>query len=161
MPYAAGRIAMITAALAALAWSIAAMPVMAQSGKTAGTTAGRFTVENPTLENLGFEWAITGDANRNASVAVEFRRVGDAAWRKGLPLVRIGGDPGVAGDGTEDVFRNEARYFVDLARQRLRARAHTLWEAQIAHPFVRGIGDGTLPPELFGHWLNLVIHGSF
>ena len=52
MPYAAGRIAMITAALAALAWSIAAMPVMAQSGKTAGTTAGRFTVENPTLENL-------------------------------------------------------------------------------------------------------------
>lgn len=29
---------------------------------------------------------------------------------------------GVAGDGTEDVFRNEARYFVDLARQRLRAR---------------------------------------
>ena len=92
MPYAAGRIAMITAALAALAWSIAAMPVMAQSGKTAGTTAGRFTVENPTLENLGFEWAITGDANRNASVAVEFRRVGDAAWRKGLPLVRIGGE---------------------------------------------------------------------
>ena len=38
--------------------------------------------------------------------------------------------------------------------QRLRARAHTLWEAQIAHPFVRGIGDGTLPPELFGHWLK-------
>jgi hypothetical protein len=29
---------------------------------------------------------------------------------------------GVAGDATEDVFRNEARYFVDLARQRLRAR---------------------------------------
>lgn len=28
----------------------------------------------------------------------------------------------VAGDGTEDVFRNEALYFVDLARQRLRAR---------------------------------------
>ncbi len=29
---------------------------------------------------------------------------------------------GFAGDGTEDVFRNEALYFVDLARQRLQAR---------------------------------------
>lgn len=29
---------------------------------------------------------------------------------------------GVAGDATEDVFRNEARYFVELARQRLGAR---------------------------------------
>jgi len=60
-------------------------------------TAGRFTVEHPTLHNLGFEWSITGDDNRNASVAVEFRRVGDSSWREALPLVRIGG---------ERVFRN-------------------------------------------------------
>ncbi len=57
-----------------------------------GTQAGRFTVEHPTLRNLGFEWAITGDANRNASVSVEFRRVGESGWRKALPLVRIGGE---------------------------------------------------------------------
>ena len=56
------------------------------------TAAGRFTVEHPTLENLGFEWDITGDANRNASVSVEFRRVGESAWREGLPLVRYGGE---------------------------------------------------------------------
>ena len=31
------------------------------------TEAGRFIVEHPTLLNLGFEWAIRGDANRNAS----------------------------------------------------------------------------------------------
>ena len=60
-------------------------------------TAGRFTVEHPTLHNLGFEWSITGDDNRNASVAVEFRKVGDSSWREALPLVRIGG---------ERVFRN-------------------------------------------------------
>ena len=54
--------------------------------------ADRFTVEHPTLLNLGFEWAITGDANRNASVAVEFRRVGDSTWRPALPLVRVGGE---------------------------------------------------------------------
>ncbi len=56
------------------------------------TQAGRFTVEHPTLHNLGFEWAITGDANRNAAVSVEFRRTGEAEWREALPLVRIGGE---------------------------------------------------------------------
>ena len=56
------------------------------------TQAGRFVVEHPTLLNLGFEWAIAGDANRNAAVSVEFRAVGESAWRKGLPLVRVGGE---------------------------------------------------------------------
>ncbi len=56
------------------------------------TQAGRFTVEHPTLHNLGFEWSITGDVNRNASVSVSFRKVGDSAWREALPLVRIGGE---------------------------------------------------------------------
>ncbi|MBI3860732.1 MAG: hypothetical protein HY290_02430 [Planctomycetia bacterium] len=56
------------------------------------TQAGKFVVEHPTLHNLGFEWAIRGDANRNAAVAVKFRAVGDSAWRPALPLVRIGGE---------------------------------------------------------------------
>jgi hypothetical protein len=56
------------------------------------TQAGLFTVEHPTLHNLGFEWAITGDANRNAAVSVEFRRVGESDWRPALPLVRVGGE---------------------------------------------------------------------
>ena len=30
--------------------------------------AGEFIVEPPTLTNLGFEWHITGDSNRNATV---------------------------------------------------------------------------------------------
>src|SRR5579871_1003607 len=56
------------------------------------TEAGEFVVEHPTLLNLGFEWGIRGDANRNASVAVRFRAVGDGDWREALPLVRIGGE---------------------------------------------------------------------
>ena len=56
------------------------------------TAAGRFHVEHPTLLNAGFEWTITGDANRNARVSVEFRAVGETAWRTALPLVRIGGE---------------------------------------------------------------------
>lgn len=56
------------------------------------TQAGRFVVEHPTLLSLGFEWAITGDANRNASVTVQYRPAGEASWRSALPMVRIGGE---------------------------------------------------------------------
>lgn len=41
------------------------------------TTAGRFVVEHPTLLSLGFEWAISGDSNRNAAVSVQFRKSGE------------------------------------------------------------------------------------
>lgn len=57
-----------------------------------GTRPGRFHVEHPTLLNLGFEWAIEGDANRNATVEVRFRKTGSTAWRAGLGLLRIGGE---------------------------------------------------------------------
>src|SRR6185295_12355767 len=56
------------------------------------TQVGKFVVEHPTLRDLGFEWGIRGDANRNASVAVQFRPVGENNWRPALPLVRIGGE---------------------------------------------------------------------
>jgi len=64
----------------------------ALSAQQNATHAGRFHVEHPTLLNLGFEWSIAGDANRNASVAVRYRKAGAAAWRAALPLVRIGGE---------------------------------------------------------------------
>ncbi len=54
-----------------------------------GVTAGAFFVERPTLENLGFEWRITGDPQRHASVQVAYRKKGDSAWKKGLPLMRL------------------------------------------------------------------------
>lgn len=67
---------------------------LAAMGADAGnsTLAGRFVVEHPTLMNLGFEWEIQGDANRNAIVAVQFRAVGESGWRDALPLVRLGGE---------------------------------------------------------------------
>ena len=54
--------------------------------------SGRFHVEHPTLLNLGFEWLIDGDANRNATVELRFRKAGTTAWRPALPLLRIGGE---------------------------------------------------------------------
>src|SRR5262245_20691136 len=56
------------------------------------TLAGTLVVEHPTFLNLGFEWPIRGDANRNATVKVQFREVGESGWRAALPLVRIGGE---------------------------------------------------------------------
>jgi thiaminase/transcriptional activator TenA len=37
---------------------------------------------------------------------------------------------------------------------RLRAAAAELWDAQLAHPFVRGIADGTLATERFAHFVR-------
>jgi hypothetical protein len=54
--------------------------------------AGEFVVEPSTLICLGFEWAITGDRNRNATVAVSYRRAGTSAWLDALPLLRMGGE---------------------------------------------------------------------
>jgi len=56
------------------------------------TIAGRFHVDHPTLLNLGFEWSITGDDNRNAQVAVQYRGSGESSWHTALPLLRIGGE---------------------------------------------------------------------
>jgi hypothetical protein len=55
-------------------------------------TTGNFVIERPTLKSLGFEWKITGDENRNAAVAVTYRKVGEGKWRPALPLFRMGGE---------------------------------------------------------------------
>ena len=41
---------------------------------------GEFVIDPPTLINLGFEWFIEGDDNRNASVQVSYRKLGDSQW---------------------------------------------------------------------------------
>jgi hypothetical protein len=52
---------------------------------------GEFIIEPPTLQNLGFEWYIDGDENRNATVQVEYRIAGSGSeWKAGMPLLRIG-----------------------------------------------------------------------
>ena len=39
------------------------------------------------------------------------------------------------------------------ASDEFRSHAHAIWEASYAHPFVQGIGDGTLPQERFRYYL--------
>jgi hypothetical protein len=78
----------------------AVLALMAMSGDLAwgapaadlSTRAGEVVVERPTLVSLGLEWKIDGDANRNSAVEVFYRRVGQPEWRKGLPMLRMGGE---------------------------------------------------------------------
>jgi hypothetical protein len=63
--------------------------VAARADAQTTTTVGAFSVEPPTLVSLGFDWKITGDDNRNASVDVSYRKKGETAWKKGLPLLRL------------------------------------------------------------------------
>ena len=55
-------------------------------------TAKQLTVEPPTLICLGFEWDLTGDDNRNATVEVSYRPTGQSVWKEALPLLRMGGE---------------------------------------------------------------------
>ncbi|MEO6341227.1 MAG: hypothetical protein ABIO39_14390, partial [Caulobacteraceae bacterium] len=79
------RIALAALCLIAPAAAWAAAPA-------ARTTAGEIVVEPATLTALGFEWKIKGDANRNAAVAVAYRKKGDTAWSQALPMLRLGGE---------------------------------------------------------------------
>jgi hypothetical protein len=76
---------LVAIVLLSICW---ALPVAAADG----TTAGALIVEPPTLLSLGFEWPIEGDDNRNATVAVSYRKRGEQTWKEGLPLLRIGNE---------------------------------------------------------------------
>lgn len=65
---------------------------------------GEFVVDHPTLINLGFEWVIQGDDNRNANVAVSYRKQGETAWKQGLPLLRLHGERIYQTDGVFNVI---------------------------------------------------------
>jgi hypothetical protein len=88
----------------ALALTFAA-PVMCWA--QADTHPGEFWVEPPTLHSLGFEWRISGDDNRNASVEVTYRKKGESQWHEALPLFRLQHESvtgGVPRDGGPEHF---------------------------------------------------------
>jgi hypothetical protein len=69
-------------------------------------TAGEFLVDPPTLINLGFEWFMQGDDNRNASVEVSYRKQGTADWKQALPMLRLQGERIRQGDQLDVVAPN-------------------------------------------------------
>jgi hypothetical protein len=71
-----------------------AMPAQTPATKVSpdAVVPGELVIEPPTLINLGFEWFIQGDPNRNASVDVAFHKKGETAWKPALPLLRLQGE---------------------------------------------------------------------
>lgn len=53
---------------------------------------GDLVLERPTLICLGFRWYIDGDANRNATCDVAYRKKGESAWQSYYPAIRVGGE---------------------------------------------------------------------
>src|SRR5260370_24146685 len=67
-------------------------------------TPGEFIIDHPTLINLGFEWLIEGDDNRNSQVEVSYRKRGETQWKSGLPLLRLQGERIYQNQGVFDVI---------------------------------------------------------
>ena len=82
--------------------------VLAQGTEAPGNAvaAGELLIEPPTLINLGFEWSIEGDDNRNAAVKVAYRRQGETAWSPALPLLRLQGERIFVGNQFDVVVPN-------------------------------------------------------
>src|SRR6476646_4061571 len=67
---------------------------------------GEFIVDPPTLINLGFEWFVEGDDNRNAVVDVRYRKQGTTDWKQALPMLRLQGERIKQGDQIDVVSPN-------------------------------------------------------
>ena len=76
----------------ASSWAQVAADRSAPPPSPEAVVAGELLTEPPTLHNLGFEWFIQGDSNRNASVAVSYRLRGQTAWAAAMPLLRLQGE---------------------------------------------------------------------
>ena len=68
------------------------------------TRPGELVIDPPTLINLGFEWVIEGDDNRNAAVEVSYRKKGETQWKQALPLLRLQGERIFQTEGVFDVI---------------------------------------------------------
>jgi hypothetical protein len=84
------RIALLAALVAASLGAPAAQAAADASAKPVNAVkAGELVIDPPTLINLGFEWLISGDDNRNAKVEVTYRKKGEKDWHKAMPLMRL------------------------------------------------------------------------
>ena len=86
--------------VAALLWVAIAVTLPAPARAANGTIPGELTACS-TLVCAGFEWRVSGDDNRDCTVALEYRLAGATAWQPAQPLWRVhsglwthGEDPG-------------------------------------------------------------------
>ena len=61
---------------------------MSLTAQSSDTTPGAIRTYS-TITSIGIEWPIVGDADRDATAAVEFRATASTAWQPAQPLVRV------------------------------------------------------------------------
>ena len=111
--------------------------VQVNGAGSAGVVGGEFVVEPATLINLGFEWYVDGDDNRNATVDVSYRKAGQSSWSTGLPLLRC------RPSGSSRDSRSTSPCRTCFAGSILDLEPDTEYEAQ----FVLKDPDGVSPPQ--------------
>jgi hypothetical protein len=92
-----------TIAVALFAWLCTLSAAYAAPQPMNKVKAGELVIDPPTLINLGFEWVIQGDDNRNARVDVAYRRKGDTQWKTAMPLLRLQHERVYQGEGVFNV----------------------------------------------------------
>src|SRR5450432_2637267 len=107
----------------------------AAAGDSNKVRPGEFIIDHPTLINLGFEWLIEGDDNRNAQVEVSYRQRGETQWKVGLPLLRLQGERIYQDQGVFDVISPNM-----FAGSILDLQPDTEYEARFAMSDPDGIG---------------------
>ena len=101
-------------------------------------TPGEFVIDHPTLINLGFEWVIQGDDNRNARVEVTYRKRGESQWKVAMPLLRLQGERFYQNQGVFDVISPNM-----FAGSILDLESDTEYEAR----FIMSDPDGVVGPN--------------
>ncbi len=87
------------------------VPVTPAEGDTT-TARGEDLIEEPaTLHSLAFSWPITGNANGNAAVKVEYRRSGEEHWKPALPMFRVDYSMNMSPFGREGLAPEEGNFF--------------------------------------------------
>jgi hypothetical protein len=71
------------------------LSVAAAAANENASVPGELSVDPSTIISLGVMWPIKGDANKNAAIGMEYRKVGEEKWTEGYPLMRAedGGAP--------------------------------------------------------------------
>src|SRR6266853_5050333 len=88
----AGLRAFVASVVAAALWIALPGTLLAAYRATSKTTAREFITEPATLISPRLDWRADAGDNRNATVAVSYRKKGEQAWKDGLPLLRIGNE---------------------------------------------------------------------
>jgi hypothetical protein len=75
-----------------IAVATAALACSSLYAENAASAAGKPVLDPPTLRSLGGYWIVKGDDDRDAKVAVAYRKAGATDWKAGMPFFRVAKD---------------------------------------------------------------------